>query len=424
MPAGHLADERTTPADVPPTEDARPAVRAGTRPVLQALVGVPFTDGNRVDVLRNGNETFPALLAAIARARRSIDMLWFAWTGGQISREMADALAGRAREGVRVRILLDGYGAKKIDRDHLHRLREAGCTVAFYRPIPSPRITVWNLRTHRRVLLCDETLGFTGGTGIDQPWTGDGQHPGSWRDTAYRVQGPAVAGLRSAFVQAWMQAQVRLEGGLVSGADRFPELRAEGGTAVQVLRTPSQPGWSEAAVAIAALLESAREEVRITTPYIRLPRWLRRLVVDTARRGVRVQALVGGPHMERPSVHLQGELDFQPLLDAGVEIWRYQPTLLHAKVVTVDGAVAMVGTTNFDTRSLALNEQVCLVLDDPAVVSVLDDHFAEDLAHSERVDPDSWRSRPLRRRALEVAADVVGRPLRGWGAAWLSGRPS
>ena len=406
MPAGHLA------------------ARTAIRPVLEALVGVPFTEGNRIDVLRNGDETFPALLGAIAAARRSIDLLWFAWTGGPIGREMADALAGRARDGVRVRILLDGYGAKHIDRDDLHRLRDAGCTVAFYRPIPSPRITVWNLRSHRRVLVCDETVAFTGGTGIDQNWTGDGRHPGAWRDTAFRVRGPAVAGLRSAFVQAWMQAQVRLEGGLVSEIDRFPELPAEGSTAVQVLRTPSQPGWSEAAVAIAALLETAREEVRITTPYIRLPRWLRHLVAGTARRGVRVRLLVGGPHQQRPSVHLQGELDFQPLLDGGAEIWRYQPALLHAKIISVDGSFAMVGTTNLDTRSLALNEQVCLLLDDPAVVSGLDDHFEEDLQRSKRVDPEEWRSRPLRRRALEVGADVVGRPLRGFGAAWLSGRPS
>ena len=400
------------------------AERASTRRVLEALVGVPFTEGNRVDVLKDGEETFPALLEAIAAARRSIDLLWFGWRGGDIAHEVAGALAGRARDGVRVRVMLDGYGGKHIDRDDLGFLRNSGCVVSFYRPLPSLRITVWNLRTHRRVLLCDETVAFTGGTVIDEAWTGDGLRPGRWRDTAFRVRGPAVAGLRSAFVSAWMQAQVRLPGGLVDEADRFPELGRAGDTAVQVLRTPSQPGWSEAAVAIAALLETARETVRVTSPYLRLPRWLRRLVADAAERGVHVQLLVGGPYVERPSVHLQGELDFQPLLDAGVEIWRYRPARLHAKVFTVDGAVAMVGTANFDTRSLALNEQVCLLLDDPAVVGVLDGHFAEDLDHSERVDPDRWRSRGLCRRSLEVAADVVGRPLRGLGAIGLASRPT
>ncbi|WP_346622726.1 phospholipase D-like domain-containing protein [Blastococcus montanus] len=395
---------------------------APPRQVLEALVGVPFTEGNRVDVLRDGDETFPALLAAIAAARRTIDLLWFSWRGGRISHEVAGALAQRARDGVRVRILLDGYGAKHMDRDDLRRLRAAGCTVYFYRPMRSPRVTAWNMRTHRRVLVCDEVVGFTGGTGIDTAWTGDGRRPGNWRDTAYRVEGPAVAGLRSAFVSGWMQAQVRLSGELVSEDDRFPDLETAGSTPVQVVRTSSQPGWSGAAVVIAGLLQTAREEVRITTPYIRLPRWLRRLVGDTARRGVRVRILVCGPRVERPTVHLQGELDFQPLLDDGVEIWRYQPSLMHAKVVSVDGAVAMVGTTNVDTRSLALNEQVGLVLDDPAVVGVLDGHFAEDLEFSERVDAELWRHRGIGRRTLEVAADVVGRPLRGLGAAGLAGR--
>lgn len=393
-----------------------------TRRVVESLVGVPFTEGNRVDVLRDGVEAFPAVLAAIAAARRSVDLLWFSWGGGQISHAIAGTLARRARDGVRVRVLLDGYGAKHMDRGDLQTLRAAGCTVFFYRPVPSFRATVWNMRTHRRVLVCDEEVGFTGGIGIDTGWTGSGRQPGDWRDTAFRVRGPAVAGLRAAFVSAWLQAQVRLPGALVTAADAFPVLPAAGTTAVQVFRTASQPGWNEAAVAIAALLHTAREDVRITTPYIRLPRWLRGLIGDTARRGVRVRVLVSGPHVERPSVHLQAELDFQPLLDAGVEIWRYQPSLLHAKVVSVDGGTALVGTTNVDVRSLALNEQVGLVIDDPAVVGVLDRHFAQDLALSERIDADRWRHRGATRRALEVAADVVGRPLRGFGAAGLADR--
>ncbi|MCF6507589.1 hypothetical protein E9549_09250 [Blastococcus sp. MG754426] len=219
-----------------------------------------------------------------------------------------------------------------------------------------------------------------------------------------------------------MQAQVRLTGEVLSDQDPFPELGPAGSSAVQVLRPPSQPGWSEAALALAALLHCAREEVRITTPYVRLPRWLRRAVGTTARRGVRVRLLVAGPHVERPAVHLQGELDFQELLDAGVEIWRYQPALLHAKVVTVDGALGMIGTANVDTRSLGLNEQVCLLADDPAVAGALDADFDEDLARSVQVDPVRWRERGLYRRTLEVASDVVGRPLRGWGAVGLAGR--
>ncbi|WP_324277676.1 phospholipase D-like domain-containing protein [Blastococcus brunescens] len=360
----------------------------GRRPVLEALVGVPFTDGNRIDVLKDGEQTFGALLDAVSAARRTIDMLWFAWDRGAVAGQVADALAERAAAGVRVRILLDDFGGRHIQRQHLRRLRASGCTVVFYRPLPSWRPTVWNMRTHRRVVVCDETVAVTGEPGS----TGCGPGAATGRGLAgHRLpgRGPAVAGLRSAFITSWMQAYIRLPGDLVSDRDEFPVLAAAGNAAVQVLRPPSQPGWNEAAVAIAALLHTTRHTVRMTTPYARLPRWLLDLVVATAGRGVRVQLLVSGPHVARPAVHLQGETQFQPLLDAGVEIWRFQPTLMHAKVITVDGVAALVGTANIDARSLALNEQVCLVIEDRAVVDVLDADFDEDLRASERVDPGS-----------------------------------
>ncbi|MGY1634640.1 phospholipase D-like domain-containing protein [Geodermatophilus sp. SYSU D01186] len=395
----------------------------GRRRALEALLGVPFSEGNRVEVLRNGTETFPALLSAISAATRSIDLLWFAWRSGTVAACITEALADRARAGVRVRVLLDGYGAKHIDRGGLGRMRDAGCEVVFYRPLPSGRPTVWNLRTHRRVLVCDETLAFTGGTGIADAWTGNGHQPGHWRDTAFRVSGPAVAGVRAAFAVPWMQAQARTgEAGLVSDADRFPPLLPAGGSAVQVLRPSSGPGWNDAALAVVALLETACRRVRITTPYVRLPGWLSALVCATASRGVAVQLLVSGPHVERPAVHLQGQREYQTLLDAGVEIWRYQPSLLHAKVLTVDGETAMVGTANLDARSLALNEQVCMLVDDRVLTGLLDAHFEEDLAVSAQVTDHGWRRRPVTHRILEAAADVAGRPLRGAGGAGLTGR--
>ncbi len=401
------------------SEPREPAAR---HRALEALLGVPFTEGNRVDVLRNGNETFPALLSAIAGATRNIDLLWFAWRSGTVDAELTEALADRADAGVRIRVLLDGYGARHIHRSRLRSLRSAGGEVLFYRPLPSGRPTVWNLRTHRRVLVCDETLAFTGGTGIADAWAGDGRRPGHWRDTAFRVCGPAVAGLRSAFAVPWMQVQARsADAGPVS-ADRFPLLTPEGSSAVQVLRPSSGPGWNDAALAVATLLHTARTQVRVTTPYLRLPGWLRSMVCATARRGAAVQLLVSGPHVERPAVHLQGQREYQPLLDAGVEIRRYQPSLLHAKVITVDGETAMVGTANLDARSLTLNEQVCMLVDDRVVTGVLDAQFEEDLAVSTQVTSTGWRTRSVTHRVLETAADVVGRPLRGWGGAGLAGR--
>ncbi len=395
----------------------------GPRPVLEGLLGATFSTGNRVDVLRNGVAAFPAMREAISTASRSVDLLWFSWGDGDIAHRLADSLSERARNGVRVRLLLDAFGARDIDGGQLRDLRDAGCRVLFYRPLPSVRPTMWNLRTHRRVLVCDESVAFTGGMGVTEDWTGDGDRPHDWRDTAFRVRGPAVSGLRSAFAIPWLQAATSQGASDVVGdEDRFPPLEPAGRSAVQVLRAASQPGWNEAAVAVAALLRAARVRVRVTTPYVRLPGWLRELFCATAGRGVQVQLLVAGPHVQRPSIHRQAERDYDTLLAAGIEIWRYQPSLMHAKVVTVDGAVAMGGTANLDVRSMALNEQVALVIDDPAVVRVLDDHFDEDLTSSERVDLGQWRSRPLTHRVREWTADAVGRPLRGWQSVGLGGR--
>jgi cardiolipin synthase len=384
-------------------------------------VGVPLTDGNRVEVLRNGDETFPALAGAVGRAERSIDMLWFSWGRGPVAEDLGAALADRARHGVRVRVLLDAFGSSRIARPLLADLRRAGCDVRFYRPLLTWRPTTPNLRTHRRVLVVDDGIAFTGGACIDQSWTGDGHAPHRWRDTNVRLRGPAVDGIRSGFVAAWAQTGAGPPGAAGLDEGTPPGQPAVGGTAAQVLRPSSAPGWNDAALAIAALLRLARRQVRVASPYARLPDWLRDLVVATSSRGVRVQLLVSGPHVDRPAVHLQAEHHYQPLLEAGVEIWRYQPARMHTKVITVDGTVAMLGTTNFDLRSLDLNEQIALLLVDPDVVSVLDDHFDDDLASSTRVELDDWRSRGLARRILETVSARALLPVGGWGTTGLIG---
>ena len=407
------------PTDVPWLRPA--AATPDPRRVLEAALGVPLTDGNRIDVLRNGDETFPAIVAAIVAAERSVDLLWFSWGKGAVADQIGAALAERARCGVRVRILLDAFGSKRIDRPLLGRLRRDGCDVRFYRPLLTVRPTTLNLRTHRRVLVCDEKVAFTGGACIDQSWTGDGHQPELWRDTNVRLRGPAVDGIRSGFVAAWAQTPAGPPEAVMADDDVFPTQPAVGTTAAQVLRPSSAPGWNDAALAVAALLRLARRRVRVATPYARLPPWLRHLVIATARRGVHVQLLVSGPHVDRPAVHRQAEYHYQPLLEGGVEIWRYQPARMHTKQLTVDGSVAMVGTTNFDLRSLDLNEQLALLLVDPAVVAVLDEHYEEDLSSSERVTADGWRSRGLRRRVLEVVSTRGLHPLTGWGASGLAG---
>jgi cardiolipin synthase A/B len=390
--------------------------------VLEALLGMPFTEGNRLEILHDGDESFPALWSTIDAAERSIDMLWFLWGHGEVTGRTAQRLAARARAGVRVRVLLDGFGARGMAGEQLETMREAGCHVLFRRPIPTVRLATLNRRSHRRVLVCDETVAFTGGLGIDSAWSGHGDRPGSWRDTDVRVEGPAVDGIRAGFVQAWVQAQVRRPGSVITQADHFPAHGRPGSTRVLTLRPASQPGWNEAAVAITALLHVARERVRISSPYARIPGWLGDALVRTAERGVQVQLTVPGPHVDRRMVQLQSDHGLDALLAGGVEVWRFQPTLLHSKVVTVDSRLAMLGTTNLDVRSLALNEQIALLVDDPGVVADLDRSYEADLAESRRLTTAEWRARPRSRKVLERLADVAGRPLLGWGAKGLAGR--
>jgi cardiolipin synthase len=387
------------------------------RRMLEALLGVPFSEGNRIDVLRNGDEIFPAWLEAIGQSTRSIDLLAYLWGKGPITREVGDALVDRARAGVRVRVLLDALGSKGIDRSILGDLRGAGAQVAFYRPVPNWRITAVNARTHRRALICDEEVAFTGGTGIDRAWTGAGRTRGDWRDTAFRLRGPVVDGVRGAFATAWIQTPHPL----LAAEDRFPALPPAGNAAVQVLRSASQPGWNDSMVALVALLQLARERVDISTPYARMPVHLLHLVTGAARRGVQVRLLVPGPHVDHPLVRLQGDHDHDALLNAGVEIWCYQPSMLHTKAVTVDGRLAMVGSVNFDARALVLNEQVALVVSDAATTAALDRDFEEDLEHSRQMTREEWSRRGRRRQVLETVAHAAGRPVRGMGAAGMTG---
>jgi cardiolipin synthase len=387
------------------------------RRVLEALLGVPFTEGNRVDVLRNGDEIFAAWLEAIRRATRSIDLLAYLWGKGAVTDEIGRALVERASAGLRVRVLLDALGSKGINRRRLAELRASGATVAFYRPVPTWRLTAVNARTHRRALVCDEELAFTGGTGIDEAWTGSGRRRGDWRDTAFRLRGPAVDGVRAAFATAWVQTPHPL----IGPHDGFPRQPSAGGTPVQVLRPASQPGWNDALVALIGLLDGAEDRVHISTPYARMPDRLLEALTATAERGVRVRLLVPGPYVDHPLVRLQGDHHHQQLLEAGVQLWCYQPSMLHVKVITVDGRFAMVGSVNFDARSLVLNEQVALVIDAAETTAALDRDFEEDLGHSEQTTRDQWQCRGRGRRILESVAPAAGRPMHGMGAAGMTG---
>lgn len=387
------------------------------RRVLEGLTGMPATTGNRVTVLRNGNEVFPAMLAAIGAAERSIDLMTYIFRTGDIARRVVAALAARARAGVRVRVVLDAFGSRPMEDRLVAELRSAGAQVDWFRPLSRWKVWTWNLRTHRRVLVCDDAVAFTGGIGIGREWEGDAENPQQWRDTHFKIEGPAVDGVHAAFYSDWLEG----DHPIATGVDHFPTHPPAGDATVQVIRAASQPGWNDMAVAVSGLLVLARERIRVTSAYFRPPRPFVELLCAAAARGVDVQVLVPGPHTHPPLHRWAAEHHFEELLERGVGVWVYQPTMHHGKILTVDGAAALVGTTNFDARSLALNEQIGLILHDGDLTATLDAHFDDDRAASVPVDLSTWRQRGQLRRYREKALHAATFGIRGAGASRRDG---
>jgi len=375
------------------------------RRTLEGVIGVPATEGNLVDVLVNGDQIFPAMLDAIGEARRTIDLLTFVYWRGGIGTKFAEALSDRAGSGVRVRVLLDAWGASSIDPGLVSEMEDAGVRVRWFRPLHRLQPTKVNHRTHRKVMIVDEETGFTGGVGIADEWKGDARSEDEWRDTHFRVRGPAVDGLRAAFLDNWLETDPEV---FDASIDRFPDQPQPGGAVIQCVRGASEVGWSDISTLLLALLQLAKDRIRITTAYFVPDDELIGQLSAASDRGVKVEILLPGPHGDKRFVQLAGQAIYEQLLEHGVRIWHYQPTMLHAKIMTVDGLVANVGSANFNARSTELDEEINLVALDPDLVRQLDRQFDVDLERSEEIQPGRWEDRSVGRRVLEG----ITRPLR------------
>jgi cardiolipin synthase len=364
---------------------------------LEGILGVPATEGNLVEVFRNGNEIFPAMLGAIADAEHTIDFLTFVYWRGRIGTAFAEALSERARSGVRVRVLLDAWGAHPIERELIHMMEDSGVRVRWFRPLHRLALTKANHRTHRKVMVVDEAIAFTGGVGIADEWNGDARNEHEWRDTHFRVRGPAVDGLRAAFLDNWIETDPEIFDPKV---DRFPQQPQPGGTVIQCVRGASEAGASDLSTLLVTLLELAEERIRITTAFFVPDEGLTGRLCSASDRGVSVEILLPGPHGDKRFVQLAGQSVYEELLTHGIRIWHFQPSMLHAKVMTVDRQVASIGSANFNARSIELDEEINLVALDRPLVRLLDDQFDEDLERSEEIDPSRWEERSLARRAL------------------------
>lgn len=343
------------------------------------------------------------MLDAISTAERSIEFETFVYWSGDIARRVAESLVQASDRGVEVRMLLDAAGCLPMPEAIRSILEESRVEVRDYGSLHSWRLWKVDHRTHRKIMVCDGRTAFTGGVGIAEEWTGDARNPEEWRETHFRVRGPAVAQLRGVFLQHWLAAEgegssPQLLPPPVAGAPDSPPSHP---CAVQTVASIGAGRWSTAQTLFRALVLSAQQSIRITTAYFVPEEEVVSLLVDASRRGVQVDVVHPGPHTDHRVSNLAGEERYPELLEAGVRIWRYQKTMIHTKIILIDGLLSCIGSANLNQRSVLKDDEVALVVDDPALAKELTRDFSTDLEVSIHVDPATDEfERPWWRRGL------------------------
>jgi cardiolipin synthase A/B len=374
----------------------------------EALTGAPVSHGNDAALLINGDEIFPAYLDAIRRSEETVNLLTYAYWRGEIAIEVADTLCEKASAGVECNVILDAVGAAKMDRKLVGKMRDAGVQVCFFRPPKPYAVKRLQHRTHRKLLIVDGTTGFTGGVGIAEEWTGNAQDPDHWRDSHVRVRGPVVRGLQGAFAENWLECT----GEALAGDRYLPYIEelADGGP-MQVMRSSATIGDTNAEALVYLALAAAKRSIELTSAYF-VPRpAFTEALVEAAERGVDMRILVPGSYIDKEFVRTAGRAAYDELIAAGIEIYEYRPTMLHAKTLTVDGIWASVGSVNFDNRSFQLHDEVTLCVQSERFAGTLHEAFEHDLKSSERIDPGQWAERPARQRARERVTKFARREL-------------
>jgi len=374
------------------------------RRTMGAMLGPMIVPGNRFETLQNGDEIFPSMLAAIRGARKTISFETYIYWSGDIGREFADALAERARAGVKVHLLIDWVGSSKMDKQFLQAMEAAGVEVRKYNEPRWYSLNRLNNRTHRKLLVVDGGVGFTGGVGIAPEWTGHAQDPDHWRDTHFRVEGPVVAQLQGVFADNWVKAT----GDVLHGDGYFPAIAPAGEGAAQMFASSPSGGSESMELMYLLMINAATRSIDLASAYFVPDELSRDALVEAMRRGVRVRIITPGPHTDAQTVRRASRALWGDLLEAGAKIYEYQPTMYHCKVLIVDGLVTSVGSTNFDDRSFRLNDEASLNVYDEAFARRQAEIFEQDLAVSRSMTLEAWRDRPLSEKAWEHAAALLG----------------
>ncbi|HEX6963379.1 MAG TPA: phospholipase D-like domain-containing protein [Lacipirellula sp.] len=370
---------------------------------MDHLLGPPLLDGNRVTTLVNGDQIFPAMLAAIRAAEKSITFETYIYWSGEIGREFSEALSDRARAGVRVHVLLDWVGSAKLDVDAVNQMTEAGVEVERYHPLQWYNIARLNNRTHRKITVIDGKIGFIGGVGVADLWQGNGEDPEHWRDTHFQVEGPVVADLQSAFLDNW----TRTHAAVLNKEAYFPHLEQCGDVLAQVFKSSPREGGDSARLMFLLSMAAARQRILIANSYFVPDDLCIETLVKAKRSGVNVEIIVPGKHIDTKITRRASRSRWEPLLEADIAIYEYQPTMFHCKVMVVDDCWTTVGSTNFDNRSFRLNDEANLNVLDKEFASEQAAIFERDKQRCRRITIDQWRRRPLLEKIVEWLAGLL-----------------
>jgi len=362
------------------------------------LLGPPLIGGNRITGLLNGDQIFPAMLEAIRGAQESINLETYIYWSGHVGEQFGDALVERARAGVRVHVILDWVGARKLDSKVITMMDEAGVEVRRHNPLVWYNPARINHRDHRKLLIVDGRIGFTGGAGIADLWLGNADSPEHWRDSHFRLEGPAVAQMQAVFMDNWTKTTARV----LDGESYFPELKSVGNDFAQVFKSSPREGTENVRLMYMLSIAAARKSIRLSVPYFVPGHLITSALVEARKRGVKVEIIVPGARTDSPLVRHASRSKWGALLKADVTIYEYEPTMYHCKVMIVDDLWVSVGSANIDSRSFRLNDEANLNVFAAAFAAEQTAAFEEDKKHARLVTLESWKNRSLGTRIMEL----------------------
>jgi cardiolipin synthase len=374
---------------------------------MGVLLGPPIVGGNSAVNLENGDQIFAAMLGAISDARRTITFETYIYWSGEIGRQFSEALSERARAGVKVHVLLDWVGSQKIDEQVVKAMEQAGVEVQMFHPLHWYHLTRMNNRTHRKLLVVDGRVGFTGGVGIADIWSGNAQDPQHWRDSHYRVEGPVVAQMQAAFMDNW----IKTTGKVLQGEAYFPALEETGEVSAQVFTSSPRGGADSMVLMYLMAIVSSRQSIDLSAAYFVPDPLTLEALVEAMRRGVRLRIITPGPHTDAEIVGKASRASWDRLLAEGAEIYEYQPTMFHCKTFIADRLLVSVGSTNFDTRSFRLNDEANLNVLDRAFAAQATAVFEADIQRARRMTLEQWRDRPWHHRLAERVTSLFSSQL-------------